>query len=300
MGSLIALGALLFLVLVWGTQFLVIKVGLRTVPPLLTVALRFAIVAVASQLVVWGLRIRAPPGALRGRVFFGFAQAVSMGTLYWSQGHLPSALAGILVATEPLLVALIAPRLVPGERVGFQTVVALALGFVGLAFITFGQASGGDAGRLELVAVFVVVLGCVAGALNKVVGKRLAVEVPAPVAMRDMGVAVAVVLGAASLVLERERTVEFTASAVMAFTYLGLVASTAASTVYFLLLRRFPVTALGYLQFVTALVAVATGIALGHEHLGLELMVGSAAILAGLVVLATRFQGGAQGATSAP
>ncbi len=281
--ALVALGALS---LVWGTQYLVIKAGQATVPPLCTVALRFAVVAVASQAIVWVGGLRAPPGSLPARALFGVAQAVSMGTLYWSEGHIPSAMAAILVATEPFFVAALAHRLVAGERLTARTALALGVGFLGLALITLGKGAGEERPRIELLATLVVVAGCLAGALNKVVGKRLALGVPAPVVMRDMGVSVALALGAASLLVERGSPIHFTARAIAAFAYLGLVASTAASTVYFVLLRRFPVTAMSYLQFVTALVAVATGIGLGRERLGAGVALGACAVLAGLALLA--------------
>ena len=280
--------ALAALALVWGTQFLVIKVGQATVPPLLTVALRFAVVAAASQGVVWIGRFRAPRGALAARALFGVAQAFSMAALYWSEGHLPSALAAILVATEPFFVAVLAHRFVAGERLDARAVVALALGFAGVALIAVDGRSQAASAQLEVIAVVAVLAGSVAGAGNKIIGKRLALSMPAPVVMRDMGVAVAACAAAASLALERDCPVLFTREAVLAIAYLGLVASTGASTVYFVLLRRFSVTGLAYLQFVTSLVAIATGVLLGGERLGPTVSAGAACVLAGLVVRARR------------
>lgn len=279
-GAIVVLGVL---ALVWGTQYLVIKRGQATLPPLLTVALRFAIVAVASQGVAWALRLRAPAGTLGARIVFGVAQAATMGALYWSEGHIASALAAIVVATEPFLVAAMAHRWVPGERLTWRTTAALAVGFAGLVLITVPGAADGTTERLAIAAV---VAGSLAGAANKIVGKRLARQVPAPVMMRDMGVIVAIALGGASALLERDQPARFTAEAIAAIVYLGLVASTAASTTYFLLLRWFPVSALSYLQFVTALVAVLTGVVVGHEQLGGAVVLGAMAILGGLRLLA--------------
>ncbi len=293
--ALVALGALS---IVWGTQYLVIKVGQATVPPLLTVALRFAVVAIASQIVVWVMGLRAPPGTAPARALFGIAQAVFMGTLYWAEGRLPSALVAILVATEPFLVAALARHQSVGERLDGPTSLALCFGFIGFAAITLSESAASDGPRTEFIAALMVVVGCVAGAVNKIVGKRLALGVPAPVAMRDMGVTVALTLGAASLMLEQHLAIDFTPRSLLAIGYLGLVASTAASTTYFILLRRFPVTALAYLQFVSALVAVVTGVGLGHERLGGGLAIGAVGILAGLAVLARRGQ--ANGAAPLP
>lgn len=67
------------------------------------------------------------------RASFGVAQACSMGSLYWSEGHLPSSLAAILVATEPFWVALMAHRFVTGERLGLRSVAALGVRLSGRA-----------------------------------------------------------------------------------------------------------------------------------------------------------------------
>lgn len=80
--------------------------------------------------------------------------------------------------------------------------------------------------------------------------------------------------------------------------YLAVVASTAASTTYFVLLRRFPVSALAYLQFGTALVATLTGVLVGQEPLSPMVGAGAAAILVGLVVLGARGPSGGQAGTA--
>jgi drug/metabolite transporter (DMT)-like permease len=66
---------------------------------------------------------------------------------------------------------------------------------------------------------------------------------------------------------------------------IGLVASAAASGLYLVLLRRYRVTSMAYLQFVTPLIGVATGVLLGRERLGASGAAGAAVIVAGLVVL---------------
>ncbi|MFO0661473.1 MAG: hypothetical protein U0165_16820 [Polyangiaceae bacterium] len=84
-----------------GNAILVIKSGQATLPPLFAAAARFALVALISQCVVTLRGMRAPSGHARARVLFGVAQAVSMGTLYWAEQHMPSFVAALLCATEP-------------------------------------------------------------------------------------------------------------------------------------------------------------------------------------------------------
>ena len=71
-----------------------------------------------------------------------------------------------------------------------------------------------------------------------------------------------------------------------AFVYLALVASFGASGLYLVLLRRYTVTAMAYLQFATAAVAAAAGVLCGREHLGSSLAAGIVAVIGGLLMLA--------------
>ncbi len=278
-----AYAGLAALTLVWGTQFLVIKRGQADLPPLMTAALRFAVLTFAAQVAVLVTRSRAPIEERLRRFSFGVTQAISFGLLYWAQSRIPSALAGVLTATNPLLVALLAHRLKIGERLRFSRVGALSLGFAGVSMIAFGTRS--TSGVAETVAVAAILVGELASATNKVLAKQLTTTVPAPLLLRDLGVIVALLTGFASFCLERDMPMTFSPTSVLAFSYLGLVASFAASSLYLILLRRYAVTTLAYLQFATATVAAGAGVFLGGERLGLSLTVGVATVLGGLLLL---------------
>jgi drug/metabolite transporter (DMT)-like permease len=268
---------------VWGTQFLVIKFGQVSLPPLMTAALRFAVLTVAAQAAVFLSRSQAPTKERIRRISFGITLAISFGLLYWAQSRIPSALAGVLSATTPLFIAVLAHRFVAGERLALPRVVALALGFAGVSIIVLGTQSA--VGVAESIAVLAILFGELASATNKVLAKQLTTLVPIPVLLRDMGLIVTVLIGLASFCFERHLPVEFTLASVFAFAYLGLVASFAASGLYLMLLRRYTVTAMAYLQFATATIAAVAGVLVGGEQLGTYLAAGVIAVLGGLLLL---------------
>jgi drug/metabolite transporter (DMT)-like permease len=271
------------LAFVWGTQFLVIKMGQATVPPLMTAALRFAVLTVAAQAVVLLSRSRAPLRERTRRLSFGVTLAMSFGLLYWAQSRIPSALAGVLSATTPLFVAMLAHRYVAGELVTWARAGALALGFAGVSIIVLGTQSA--VGVAESIAVLAILLGEFASATNKVLAKQLTAVVPIPVLLRDMGLVVTVLIGLASFCFERGVPLRFTPGSIIAFAYLGLVASFAASALYLILLRRYTVTAMAYLQFATATIAAVTGVLIGGEQLGAPVAIGIITVLGGLLLL---------------
>jgi drug/metabolite transporter (DMT)-like permease len=279
----VARAGLVALALVWGTQFLIIKLGQSTLPPLTTAALRFAVLTAAAQIAVLLTGASSPIATRLQRTSFGVTLAIAFGLLYWAQEKIPSALAGVLSATTPLFVALLAHRFVVGERLTLARTNSLVLGFVGVSIIVLGTEP--VAGAVGILAVLAILAGELASATNKVLAKQLTVAIPAPVLLRDTGMIVTILIGIAAFLFERNMTMEFTPQAVLAFVYLGLIASFAASGLYLILLRRYAVSALSYLQFATAAIATVTGTFIGGERISAPLAVGIIVVLAGLVLL---------------
>jgi probable blue pigment (indigoidine) exporter len=206
-----------------------------------------------------------------------------MGLLYWAEGHLASALAAIVSSTEPLMVALLARRFL-AERVAARTIAAQVLGLCGLGLIFARRLAGEPMPGLEPLALAAVLLSAASGAAGRVLGKALVDAVPAAVLLRDVGCCLALAAALGHALLERGRPLGFDAGAVAAFLYLGLVGSAAASALYLALLRRARVSSIAYLQLVTALVGVLTGVVVGGERLGPPAALGCGAVLAGLAL----------------
>lgn len=281
--ALLATAGFVALSALWGTQFLVIREGQVAMPALLAVSLRFLLLAVAGATAARLTKAAAPEGTLVVRALFGLAQALSFGLLYVAQRRLDSGLAGLLSSTTPLFVAVLAHVFVRGERLRLRAAVALLLGFGGSAVLVASSKRWGTP-AITLAMAFVLV-GELAGAANKVLGKGLVTRVPSTILLRDMGATVALTTGVGWLVFEREEPIVLSARAIAAFSYLGLVASFGGSALYMRLLRILPLTTLGYLQFATALVASTTGGVIGGERLAPSAAFGAVAILVGLVLL---------------
>ncbi len=106
--------------------------------------------------------------------------------------------------------------------------------------------------------------------------------------MRDMSLVVVTLASAATLLFDRAQPVRLTVAGIFSFVYLGVVASAGASMIFLVLLRRYPVSAISYQQFVTSALALLVGVLVGDEHIRSASAIGGIALLGGLGVLAHR------------
>lgn len=273
--------ALAALSTVWGTQYLVIRLVQADLPPWRAVALRFAVVAILGQVAVTATGARAPRGSRGLRVAMGATQALSMGLLYAGQQRIPSALASVLMATTALLVVAVAHRWL-GERMSPRALVAGAAGSGGVAMISGAQWAEGVAA----IGVALVLAAALASAISKTIGKAIA-ELPITILLRDLGVVVAVVGLAATLVLEHDAPWALGAREIAGAAYLGAIASTGANALYFAVLRGVDVSRISYLQLVSASIGLVAGVLVAGEQLGAGALAGTALVLVGATIHAS-------------
>ncbi|WP_299441392.1 DMT family transporter [uncultured Phycicoccus sp.] len=137
------------LVLIWGSSFLLMKVGLESLGPVQISALRTATgaVVVTSLLVLGGGRLPSGARVWGHLVVCGFFLAALPFTLFaLSETRISSALAGIGNAATPIATVLATLALLPGAGLTGRRVVAVVVGFAGVVTIMepWTSASGPD------------------------------------------------------------------------------------------------------------------------------------------------------------
>lgn len=137
----------LAVVAVWGTNFVVIKLALGTLPPLLFATLRFAFAFVPAAFF-----IRRPPVPLRLLASYGvLIGAGQFGLLYIAiGGHIAPGLASLVVQTQVFFTIGLAIVLA-GERVRAFQWVALAFAVAGIGVIAAHTDAGSTPLGLALV-----------------------------------------------------------------------------------------------------------------------------------------------------
>lgn len=149
----------------WGFNFVVIEWGMRDVPPLLFVAIRFLVVAAAVVVV--------PRPAASWRTIVGVGLFMSLGQfglLYTSMAlGLQPGLAALLLQAQAVFTIVIAAGVLR-ERPTTAQVVGVAVGVVGLVVVATGR--GGEAPAL---AVVLALAAAVSWAIGNVISRRAGV-----------------------------------------------------------------------------------------------------------------------------
>jgi drug/metabolite transporter (DMT)-like permease len=281
------IGGFALLVLIWGTTWAVIRIGLQGVPPFTGVAVRFAIAGALLLALALAAGVRLGKAAHEKSLWLAngvLSFCLSYSIVYWSEQYIPSGLAAVLFATNPLFVAALAHLLLADERLAPGAVAGLLLGFAGVGVIFSDDLAllGGEQVRH---AALVMLVSPLVSALATVAIKRWGSGVhPVSISAVPM-LFTGAVMGPLALVLERGRPVVLDGRSVGAILYLAVLGSAVTFTVYYWLLARVTATQLALISYVIPVVALAVGAVLFAEPLRPRILGGSALILVGVVLV---------------
>ena len=224
----------MFLIL-WSAGFAVAKIAVSHAEPLTVLALRYCIVVLL--LIPVALVVRPPMPSARGVLdvaVVGFLiQVVYFALCYvaFKSGVSAGAVA-IIVCLQPILVALVAPRLI-GETVGRWGWVGLLLGLAGAGLAIFGRSSIAVENSFGVTMAFLALFGITAGTLYE---KRFGVS-HHPVASNLIQYAVGAAICLPAAWFSESMAIAWDAEFLWAMTYLVLANSLLAMSLLLAMIR---------------------------------------------------------------
>ena len=277
----------------WGSTYLGIRFSMETLPPFVTNGLRF--MAAGAVMYAWARFREAPHPSKRewgGGAVTGFLLFLcGTGAVIFAERVIPSGVAALIVATEPMSFVLI--EAVRRRRVPKGAVFAgLALGLVGLAILV-GPGSLLGAERFDLSASAVLIVGTFCWAAGSLFsrGSRLpASPVMATAVTLLSGGAWLAGLGLLSGELARFDPAAVSMKSVLAVIYLFVFGSIIGFSAYLWLLRVTTASRVSTYAYVNPIVAVFLGWALAGEVLSRRVFL-AAAVIVGAVALIIRHGG---------
>src|SRR6478735_9765597 len=169
--------AWLTLCVVWSSTWLAIKIGLRDLPPISFVAIRFFIAIIVLVAVSLG-RTRLLPRTRNDYIVLAFTGvlmfAVNYTLLFWAELHVSSGLAAVLQATIPMFGMVFAHWMLPDEPLRLQRLAGAIIALGGVALIC-GRLLGFN-GPLAFWGGVGVVIGAASAAFANVLVKARSMQ----------------------------------------------------------------------------------------------------------------------------
>lgn len=283
----VALFALALLCLLWGSTWVIIKFGLRDLPPFTSAAVRFALAGAVMAAVAPFLRAREGGAAPPARLWIALGTlnfALSYGIVYRTETYLPSGLTAVLWGVYPMMMAIIGHLALPGERLRGTQAWGFLVGFLGLVLLYAVDVSelGPDTLGVALLLLASPLVSAIGTALIKLQGAGVS-----SVALnRNAMLLGALLLSLAAWILEREREAHWSATAVASVLYLAIFGTVVTFGLYFWLLRTIEANRMGLIAYVTPAVALLLGTSVGGEAITPSMVAGAGLVLGGVLLVA--------------
>jgi drug/metabolite transporter (DMT)-like permease len=279
----VAYGLLLLTCMVWGSTWLVIKVGLESLPPITSAAVRIVLAGACMALLARWLGAREGGG--RPPVVISLAQGVCQFALnyvlvYYAETEIPSGLVAVLWSVYPLLMSIgghfftraepLAPRQWFGVVLAFAGVVVLFI-----TDIAHVSASALGVGLLLLLAPLSV-------AFSTTLIKYKASGASSLLLNRDSMLIGGALLVLLALLFERDAEASWTPLAIGSVVYLALAGTVLTFGIVMWLLRHLPAYVVSLTSYFVPVVALLLGALVAGEPLTLTTILGTLLVLGGV------------------
>ncbi len=283
-----AYAAFVLLCFVWGSTWLVIKVGYGGLGPFNVAALRFFISGLLMVPLVPMLGARWPRGRNEWRlvVFVGIVLfGVDYGLIYWGEQWLDSGLTAVLFAVLPIVTALMAHVYLRGERLTISKFTGTLLAFAGVAML-FADNLQLDASKTwpMLAVIFSTVCAGASSVATKRYGNALHPAAFNAPAMLVGGACLALASVIAGDGLHAPSDLQ-TWGAIL---YLAVAGSVVTFLIFFWLLKTWSATTLSFISVFTPITALALGYIVLHERPTAWTALGAVVVLMGVVLAQVR------------
>ena len=273
--------------LIWGSTYLAIRYAVETIPPLYTAGIRH--LTAGTILLVWALArgLRPTRAQIRASVVIGFFFfLVAHGLLHSAERVVPSGLASLLIAIEPIMVFLLSSAAARTWRLNGTLLAGILLGLGGVGMLLRGTglepAPGLTLGSVTiLVSAFSWSLGIVYSRRSHLSGSPLLLSALSLLSGAVMLLVTAMVVGEA----KEFQLSQVSLKSALALGYLILFGSVIAFTAYNWLMEHYSPTLVATHTYINPVVAVLLGWAYGGEALTAKVALAATLVVAAVVLV---------------
>ncbi len=263
----------------WGFQQILIKDTVGEVPPLWQASLRFwgAAVLIGLWCSARGVPLFERDGTLKAGLLAGSLFAGEFAFIYLGLMHTTASRLTVFLYTSPFVVALLLPRVVPGEKLRRVQWVGLVIAFAAVA-LAFGEGfmHGSPVAGAWLGDAMALAAGVLWGLTTLTIrATKLATASPEKTLFYQVAVTAAVA-PFISLALGEVWSLDY------------VVGAFASYLTWMWMLRHYPATQMSTFTFLTPVFALVFGVVLLSEPLTLQLVLALVGVAVGIVLVSKR------------
>ena len=271
------------IILIWSTTPLAIQWSGTGVGYLFGITSRMILGVIVGLLTAILFSIKLPWHAAARRTYLaaGLGLFFAMTAVYWSSQFIPSGWISVLFGLAPIVTGVMATLWLPEKALSVSRITGMLLGLAGLAIMLLDSQALGPGAAYGIAGMLFSVTAYSASA---VAIKRIAADVPA-LATTIGGLVVTVPLLIAVYVISGEPLPAMVPTrTLLAIVYLGVIGSVLGFAMYYYVLKHVDTTRVALITVITPVIALLLGHLLNGEALQTEALVGTAAILSGLLL----------------
>jgi drug/metabolite transporter (DMT)-like permease len=210
------------------------------------------------------------------------------GSLHWAETVVPSGLAALLIAVEPIMVFLLSSAAARTWKLNGMLLAGILLGLAGVGFLVMGTGTHGAHG--STLGAIMVLVGALAWSIGIIYSRKSRLS-GSPLLLSALsllsGAVMLLTVGTLAGEAKGFSIAQVTPRSWVALAYLIIFGSVIAFTAYNWLLEHFSPTLVATHTYVNPIVAVLLGWAYGGEQITLQVGIATAMVV-GAVVLVDR------------
>ncbi len=271
--------------LIWGTTWLVIKIGLDGMPPFLGVGLRF--IAAGTIVMTIGFikdrKLAFSLSLFKLTLIIGILMfTISYSAVYWAEQYISSGMASIMFSTLPFYVAAFAALILKNERLNLLRVVGMVVGVLGTALIFFENLSVQN--FIQLMALLAVFISPISAAFAVVITKKIIHNYNRYLLNGGSMLVGGIVTLSIHFIFESDMPLIWSTTSIGALIYLTLIGSALAFSIHFWMLLHVEATTVSFVTIVSPVVALFLGYIVLSENLSWLQFAGSVLVIGGVLI----------------
>lgn len=275
----------LLVVIVWGINFVVIKVGLHQMPPLVLAGLRFVLVAFPALLFI-------RPPKVPFRLLLGYGLTISFGQFAFLfsaiKFGMPAGLASLVLQAQAFF-TIVLGAFIFNERLQLKQGVGIALAILGLLVLIEGSMAGAS---VTLTGFMLTLAGALCWAAGNIFNKKIMQLSPQPNVMSLVVwsalipilpfFAASALLDGPAVIVASLRNIDTTT--VLSLGYLAFVSTILGYGIWGTLLGRYETWRVAPLSLLVPVFGIASAMLALNESLSVMQAGGALLIMAGLYI----------------